>query len=510
MKLIPATTPPSARPWQVCFGQGSAEEILRSDVQQHLRTVRNAIGFRFLRFHGLFHDNLNVVSRRTDGTLAFHWTGVEKVIDALLELGIRPFLELGPMPLALASGQASIFRWKMNSTPPTDYSEWAQLVEQFAIHCITRYGLDEVREWFFEVWNEPNLKGFWTGSREDYWRLYASAARALKNVDDRLRVGGPATAQARWIPEFIDFCSKSNTPVDFVSTHSYLQDEQTLFPDGTSPYKTGQYLIDQFKRVHQEVRASVMPDLEIHWTEWNALSADSLGRISWTGNPCVDSLYSGAFALHHAVHASRYCDSMSWWVISDVFGEDGISSLPYSCAYGLLNTSGIPKPAFHAFRWLSMLQGPQLEMLPVEGKPGLGALAVSIAGTTRLLLWNYSPMNAPSEEWEDFVEFEFGMRSIITRGHLHRGAGGAFEAWEQLGSAPSLTVAQHDLLAQAAQPSYSAEIVDEGSHQLSFRLKPDEILFVEISPLQSAAQHRGVYRESTMHLEENLADLSRE
>ncbi len=80
------------------------------------------------------------------------------------------------------------------------------------------------RTWFFEVWNEPNLSAFWTGSQQDYFALYRETATALKKVSDRLRVGGPATADDQWIAPFIDFCESGHVPLDFVSTHHYPTD----------------------------------------------------------------------------------------------------------------------------------------------------------------------------------------------------------------------------------------------------------------------------------------------
>lgn len=145
-------------------------------------------------FHAIFDDDMNVVVRRKDGTLAFQWYQVDQVYDALLKMGIRPFVELNPMPKELASGTQTMFGYKMNVTPPKSYQEWSALIEAFASHLIVHYGAEEVRQWYFEVWNEPNLKGFWSGSKEGYFKLYAASAFALKKVDKQLRIGGPASA----------------------------------------------------------------------------------------------------------------------------------------------------------------------------------------------------------------------------------------------------------------------------------------------------------------------------
>ena len=221
---------PLRKPWKNAIATGHAHLLLRADLQSHLAKLQRDIGYRYCRFHGLFHDDMAVVTRRKDGSLAFRWDQVDKVFDALLRLGLRPFVELSSMPVALASGTTTVFDWELNTTPPRDYAEWGQLVGAFARHCLDRYGLDEIAQWYYEVWNEPNIN-FWTGSQEDYWKLYDASATALKAVSPRLRVGGPVTARGAWVAEMISHCSSEGVPLDFISTHIYPQDEWVLYPD---------------------------------------------------------------------------------------------------------------------------------------------------------------------------------------------------------------------------------------------------------------------------------------
>jgi xylan 1,4-beta-xylosidase len=171
--------PPLQMPWKRGIAVGRAYDLLRTDLIEHLRLLQREIGYGYCRFHALFHDDMGVVSRGSDGQLLFRWHHIDKIYDSLLELGLRPFVELNPMPAALASGKQKMFHYAMNVTPPASYEEWGQLVESFARHCIERYGLREVRQWYFEVWNEPNLAGFWSGTQDEYWQLYEASARAL-------------------------------------------------------------------------------------------------------------------------------------------------------------------------------------------------------------------------------------------------------------------------------------------------------------------------------------------
>jgi xylan 1,4-beta-xylosidase len=233
--------------WREGIAVGRAYELLRADVQQHLATLQSQIGFRYCRFHGLFHDDVQPVVRGPDGRIRTQWGQVGKVFDFLLSIGLKPFVELGPMPSAMASGTETFFYWRMNITPPKHWEEWEELVDSFARWAIRRYGADEVRSWWFEVWNEPNLSAFWSGTFEEYFQLYQASARALRRVDPLLRVGGPASAEGGWLEPFLSGPAKTE-PADFVSTHVYPMNEfGTIRNRQESPFEPGRFMLDRVK-----------------------------------------------------------------------------------------------------------------------------------------------------------------------------------------------------------------------------------------------------------------------
>ncbi|GAB4246100.1 MAG: hypothetical protein OHK005_11790 [Candidatus Methylacidiphilales bacterium] len=167
------------------------------------------------------------------------------------------------MPSALASGNRTIFERELNVTPPTDFNEWGQLVEAFARHLLDRYGLDEIRIWFFEVWNEPNLSGFWSGTKEDSWRLSDASAHAIERINPALRVGGPASSKASWITDMIDHCVTTGAPIDFISTHLYPQEEYVDYSDRKdTPHAIGDFFVDTVRRVQREIHRSLCPTLK--------------------------------------------------------------------------------------------------------------------------------------------------------------------------------------------------------------------------------------------------------
>ena len=148
------------------------------------------------------------------------------------------------------------------------------MIRHLVSHFQERYGHGEVKTWYFEVWNEPDLHdGFFTGTREDYFKLYAVTAEAIKSVSPDYRVGGPATAMGQWDESFISYCHSNNVPLDFISTHAYgvksgYLDETgqrgtVIDPDPNS-------VIGRMVGERQMIDHSPMPGLPLHFTEWSS------------------------------------------------------------------------------------------------------------------------------------------------------------------------------------------------------------------------------------------------
>jgi len=354
---------PFDRKTDLCVGAGRANEGLRADWQRQLAEVHRECGFRYVRFHGLLCDDMGVCLTDRNGRIVYNWQYIDELFDALLGMGVRPFVELGFMPSALASGPQTIFWWKGNVTPPRDPAQWQALITALAAHWTERYGEDEVAHWYFEVWNEPNLSGFWIGdkggrtdaafeafAREEYFKLYEITARALKSVSPRYRVGGPATAGNSWIPETIAFCAGRGVPLDFVSTHHYAVTSGYLDETGNagtvfSPDREA--MTREIRGSRAQIAASARPGLELHYTEWSSSYTPS--------DPLHDSYHSAAFILNKLKHVGDAAQSMSYWTFTDIFEEAGPRATPFHGGFGLLNYQGIRKPAFFAYQFVRRL-----------------------------------------------------------------------------------------------------------------------------------------------------------
>jgi xylan 1,4-beta-xylosidase len=387
---------PLYRGFNECVGAGRANEGLCADWQRQLRYLKKQLAFRYIRMHGLLCDDMGVYREDNNGHPVYNWQYIDELYDFLAEIHVRPFVELGFMPQALASGGKTIFWWRGNVTPPKDYQKWADLVRSLLTHWVERYGEAEVRHWYFEVWNEPNLKdGFWTGDQAEYFKLYAAAANAIKSVSPGLKVGGPATAGNAWIPEFIVYCVQNKTPVDFVSTHTYGVDQGYLDETGNSGTvlsKNERSVYGDIINTRKQIEQSPLPHLELHYTEWSSSYTPS--------DPLHDSYHEAAYILDKIRKTGAAANSMSYWTFTDIFEEAGPRTTPFHGGFGLMNYQDINKPAFYAYKYLNGLGKEEL-----QNTDAASWACKDEKGNIQLLLWDFTNPR-PDEKVNNQVYFK--------------------------------------------------------------------------------------------------------
>ncbi len=363
-----------------CIGAGRANEGLRADWQQQLAYVKKECDFKYIRMHGLLTDDMAVYKEDNKGNPEYNYMYIDALYDYLLSINVKPFVELGFMPSAMASGGKTVFWWKGNVTPPKDYAKWEALIKNLTEHFTERYGEEEVKTWYFEVWNEPNLDGFWAGTQDEYFKLYASAAKAIKSVNRDYRVGGPATAGAAWIPETLAFCHKYNVPIDFASTHSYGVNQGFLDEfgnTGTVLSKDPMAVSSDVLNSRSQIKNSASQNIELHYTEWSSSYTPS--------DPMHDSYHQAAYILEKLKQVGNAANSMSYWVFTDIFEEAGPRFTPFHGGFGLLNTQGINKSAFYSYQFLNKLGDTEL-----TNTDNRCWAAKNSKGGVQLLFWDYT------------------------------------------------------------------------------------------------------------------------
>jgi len=469
--------------WERMFGSGRAILSLRAGYRRDLRRVKSATDFRYVRFHGIFDRGVGLYTLDAAGRPDYNFTYVDQIYDGLLRQGVRPFVELSFMPPAMASRPQSMGFWYAPTVaPPKQWRLWSDLIRRFAQHLVSRYGIDEVSHWYFEVWNEPN-GSFWGGDplQATYFHLYDVTARALKSVSPRLRVGGPATMQAAWVPAFIRHCASQHVPVDFVSTHVYGDDTaENVFHTHTAISRRDM-VIRAVRKVHREVAASPLPHLPIIFSEFNATYTGTEPQVT-------DSAYIGPWLANTIRACDGLVHSMSYWTFSDVFEEGGVVKSPFHGGFGLIAAGGIPKASFNDFRLLHRLGQ---ERLAVASKDALVTRRAD--GTLAIAVWNYAPPGpdgAAKTYQLDLRNVPGARRAYIWR--VDRDHGSALTAWEAMGEPRFPSFAQRRILLQAAQlPAPRIQTLSAAEPRLTLRLRPHALALIELVPRGAAAADRG-------------------
>jgi xylan 1,4-beta-xylosidase len=370
-------TAPMDRFYDLCVGADYPGTTTRPENLAQMKTTVDELGFRYVRFHDIFHDTFGTVKKSGD-KLVFDWTGIDKLYDGLLARGIKPFIELGFSPKVMTTSDLTIFYWKGNTSHPQP-GPWSELIEAFARHLIQRYGAEEVRKWPFEVWNEPNLDGFWEkADQQAYFELYGNTARALKKVDPALRVGGPATAGAWWVPEFLSYAKAHDLPVDFVTTHTYGVTEGFLDEFGKSDRilsTESDSILGDVRRNRKEIEASPYPGIPLYITEWST-SYNPRDKVH-------DSYISAPWLLTKLRGTRGYAQAMSYWVYSDLFEEPGQPDRAFHGGFGLMTRDGLRKPTWFAYKYLNALHGKEIPSTDDK------VLAAVDGDKTAVLVWDW-------------------------------------------------------------------------------------------------------------------------
>ncbi len=415
--------------WEHTVGSGHAALALRADWQAQLKRTHDELGMKHARFHGILDDEIGTLIREGD-KLIYSFFNTDQIFDYLLSIGMKPFVELSFMPSALSSGDKSVFHYRANVTPPRDPAGWSVLIRKLVAHWVERYGIEEVRQWYFEVWNEPNLHAFGDGKQKEYFELYRYTVEAIKGVDSDLRVGGPATAKNAWIPEFIAFCTADGLPADFVSTHHYPTDAFGKPGDDTETQlakSTRSILRTEARKVRRQAG-----DRPVYYTEWCTSS-----------NPrdvLHDDPYAAAFIVKTVLEANGLVQGYSYWTFSDIFSENYFPSMPFQGGFGLLNIHGIAKPSYRAYQLLHELGG---ELMQVEGSHAtVDAWLVRGEHFATLMLTNFALPRHPIAA--EAVSFTLKGAPTIDQATIQRidlEHANAKRRWEQLGKPEYLNAA---------------------------------------------------------------------
>lgn len=474
--------------WQFCVGSCHASTLLRSDALKILKRVHDELGIKQVRFHGTFNDDMGTLCNfpvvfglpAGEHIVETNFYKIGVLYDNILEIGMKPFVEISFMPELLASDPTRSFVYGSIHSLPKDMDRWCAYIKEYLAYLFHRYGEDEVCTWFFEVWNEPDLaKTFFKGSQSSYLEFYAATARAIKEFCPKLKVGGPASSASRWIDVFMDYCENNQVPVDFVSTHQYLgepflgvseedaaksyeeleaensaAEEQRLaylkaaldkLPADMSILQALKTVLGGGDGTEKDCDLDLLPKnaaivkqqakgLPVYYTEWN-LSASFGARGQ-------DTRKVAAYDVKTSLAIEDIVDGNSIWCYSDIFEELHQFKEPFHGGYGMVTYTGIPKPVFYGMRMLAQAEENRI-LLDETQFTEVEAAAFEGETEKQIILYrvNSRQLDVEAEQVNICVELDEAPKKVYVQ-RIDEAHCNPRQVWEDMGSPNDLTKAE--------------------------------------------------------------------
>lgn len=460
-----------------CVGTGRLGLALTEEYLSELKFVQDEIGFKYIRGHGLFCDDVAIYHEyEEDGVkkVEYNYTYLDRIFDKYIELNIRPYLELGFMPYEMASGTQTIFYWKGNTTPPKDYKLWTDMVVALLKHLRGRYG-DEVLEWPIEVWNEPNLPGFWyQADMAEYCKLFKETFDAIKAYDERFKVGGPAICgvkDAEWIQGFLEFCRENKITPDRITRHHYTVE----FPDRVGHYDYSKLEDAEMRFDNLQSTRDIIDSFEeykgtpIHITEFST---------SYTPKGVIhDTNLNAAYLAEQLSRIGDMNEAYSYWTFGDVFEEQGVPDSLFHGGFGMVAAGNIPKPAFWTFSFYKQLKNAGSECVFRDKTSVIVKSDKGYAG----ILWNIQ-----SDEYKREIELPtdiFGAEefTLITK-TVDEECCNPLKIWHDMGEPAYPVKEETELIKSAAYPLLGSAVIEsvDGKAEIAIDVKTNGVVFFEL------------------------------
>ncbi len=467
----------------------------RKDCLKHLESARKELGINHIRAVGLYDDNLFVLGRdpvnfenHKEGDYRTNWQYIDYIFDELLDIGISPVFTTAFMPSALASGTQTVFDTRNNVSLPRSYDQWAELVSTTLKHNIYRYGNTRMKQWYYEVWNEPNLGAFFGGNKEDFFKLWQTTWNAIKSVDPDFRIGGPSTARAEWIPEFIMFARENNCMPDFLVGHIYNNDSEFAAlspfsgPQEDKMNKSPNFIGGVIKGV-KEIAEEHNFGGEIHWNEW--------GRSWLPYDPLRETANEAAFIVKTIGEASQYADYFAYWCLSDIYNQLGYGAETFHGNYGMMNLQGLKKPSYFAHQLLGNLDNKRLQIMAIPEDQQLNAIATCEDKSISVMVYSYDhnfELHYPSKSVCIKIELPAGFDLSASEIKLYRVSqeqNNIVKYWEKSGSPAYIRYEERELWKEnnclEDDDSKFTITISSGISQLEFDMLTPGITLVKIT-----------------------------
>ncbi|WP_066056763.1 GH39 family glycosyl hydrolase [Robertmurraya korlensis] len=489
--------------WKNLMTIGKAKEGLYTNVQQQIKEVKKAMNFQYLRFHGLFDDEMMVYAENDMGEADYNFFYTDQLFDFLKSIDVKPFVELGFMPRDLAENpEETVFYKKSIISKPKDMTKWNSLIANFLLHYENKYGIEEVQKWPFEVWNEPDFDVFWRGTFEDYCYLYKSTYDTIKKHNPTYKVGGPSinTLHSDWLQGFLDFCRNENCVPDFITFHCYSHEEKDinkkrkLLDEESFEFgyisRDEDFLKHKLKRLKDILAEKEMEQVEVHLTEWNS--------TAFHRDLTNDTSFKAAFVVKNLLENIDEIQSFGYWTLTDFIEEQRVALETYHGGLGLTTNNGIRKPAFYAYEFLGKLGDELLASgdgyFVTKNSRGYQILLYHYCHYDRLYCMNQHANINLIDRYKVFLDKDDLRMTLQVTGldkgfykikqhKINRESGSSYDQWVEMGAPIQMDKEEVDYLMHSSVPNkFIREVKVDGELILEETLQPHEVQLIEIFP----------------------------
>lgn len=492
--------------WSKVTSIGRASLCLRHEVRRQIELAQENISYDFIRFHGIFSDDMMVYKEDLNGNPIYNWVYVDEIFDFFYRLNLRPFIELGFMPEALASKKQHAFLWNANVSYPKSLKKWTDLVSNFINHCIDRYGNEEVKQWYFQIWNAPDLSEvFWFENKEKFFTFFKSTYISIKDILKNAKIGPPgllAINNFEWMNDFLKFCERNFIDLDFIACNIYAYTDPK---NNTLPLqlfnRSDNALFDTDLNQENYLANSILElkdllkkyslNLPIFVTEWNL--------SPYTNDYNRDTCFLSSYIVYNIISNIDNIDILTFWSLSDIIEEGLTESKLYHGGLGLLTYNRLKKPSYNAFLLLSKLGNNII-------KKGKDYIVTSKNNNYQILLFNFVYFDdlfmSGDKSLLDYhnrygifknsninkdVNLILSLSSgnyKIKRWYLNRNSGSTFDAWQNMGAPEQISSDIYDYLKSKEIPEIRISTENVKKELLiSDSIPPHGILLIEIDKI---------------------------
>jgi xylan 1,4-beta-xylosidase len=546
--VIPPSTPSSEPPVQITadlskttgpykpiyswFGYDEANYTTMRNGKQLLRDLHDLSPVPvYIRVHHLLtsgtgkaelkFSSTNVYREDASGKPIYDFTILDDIFDEYKAAGVRPMVEFGFMPKDLATTLPDRKDYQVHypksaisgasNNPPKDYAKWGELIRAVTQHLVERYGHDTVQQWYFEVWNEPDID-YWHATPQDYWKLYDYAVAGVRAALPTARVGGPASTSPsnphayEFLRGFLDHVKSGKSlangkaiPMDFISFHAK---GQPRILEGHVTMGLAHELSDVDHGFSLIASYPEFKSLPIILSE-----ADPEGCAACSSRVNPANNYRNG-TLYPAYTATAF---KALFDIQDKHNVNLISMLSWSFefedkdyfeGFRSLATNGIDKPILNLFRMLGLMSGNRVQTSSTSAIPldtliktgvrantDVDAFATAGERQAAVLLWNYHDADEPAPASSVSLSIS-GLpdnvhRVLVQHYRIDDTHSNAYTVWKQMGSPQQPTTEQYaQLQASAGLQLLTAPLwaeVANGKLQLNSSMPRQSISLVKLT-----------------------------